>query len=241
MPSLQTIALFMVSALALNITPGPSVLFLLSRCMREGRRAAVVSAFGLATASLVQGIGAALGLSALFIYSPLAFAVMKYCGAGYLIYLGIRSLLSGGLADLTDDNANLRRPSLASAYLQGFLTDLLNPKLIIFFFSFLPQFVDPARGDPRVQMLVFGLLVAARNDVRLDAQSRTVSSAHWLRLAGASDASCWRMGARSVRRTRDHTGLRTVGETDRAGGTARPPDHGTARAIQVHAAAKRLT
>jgi len=158
MPSLQTIALFMVSALALNVTPGPSVLFLLSRCMREGRRAAVVSAFGLATASLVQGIGAALGLSALFIYSPLAFAVMKYCGAGYLIYLGIRSLLSGGLAGLADDNASLRRPSLASAYLQGFLTDLLNPKLIIFFFSFLPQFVDPARGDPRVQMLVFGLL-----------------------------------------------------------------------------------
>jgi threonine/homoserine/homoserine lactone efflux protein len=158
MPSVETTGLFMISALALNVTPGPAILFLLSRCMREGRRAAVVSAFGLATASAVQAVAAALGLSALFIYSPVAFAIIKYCGAGYLVYLGVRGFLSGGIADLAIDAQSVRRPSLLALYLQGFVTDLLNPKLIIFFFSFLPQFVDPARGDPRTQMLLLGLL-----------------------------------------------------------------------------------
>jgi threonine/homoserine/homoserine lactone efflux protein len=81
MPRLQTIALFMVSALVLNLTPGPAVLFILSRCFGEGREAAVVSVFGLATASVIHAVAAAFGLSALFLYWPLAFAVVKYCGA----------------------------------------------------------------------------------------------------------------------------------------------------------------
>jgi threonine/homoserine/homoserine lactone efflux protein len=118
----------------------------------------VVSALGLATASVVQAIAAALGLSALFIYSPLAFAIIKYCGAAYLVYLGVRGFLSGGIAGLAIQTDRNGRPSPATFYVQGLLTDLLNPKLIIFFFSFLPQFVDPARGDPRTQMLVLGLL-----------------------------------------------------------------------------------
>jgi threonine/homoserine/homoserine lactone efflux protein len=158
MPSLQTIAVFMISALALNVTPGPAILFLLSRCMREGRSAAVVSAFGLATASVIQAIAAALGLSALFVYSPFAFAVIKYCGAAYLVYLGVRGLLSRGIAGLVVPTTSTYRSSLIAVYWQGLLTDLLNPKLIVFFFSFLPQFVDPTRGDPRTQMLMLGLL-----------------------------------------------------------------------------------
>ncbi len=157
MPSAQTIALFMISALALNLTPGPAILFILSRSFGQGRAAAVVSVFGLATASVIQAVAAAFGLSTLFVYSPLAFAIVKYCGAAYLVYLGITGFLSGGLGIAGRVEAGRRR-SLASAYWQGLLTDLLNPKLLLFFFSFLPQFVDPARGQPSLQMLALGLL-----------------------------------------------------------------------------------
>jgi threonine/homoserine/homoserine lactone efflux protein len=104
------------------------------------------------------GGGAAFGLSALFVYSPLAFAIVKYCGAAYLVYLGVAGFLSGGLAAIAGQAEPGFLPSLARAYWQGLLTDLLNPKLLLFFFSFLPQFVDPARGDPNLQMLVLGLL-----------------------------------------------------------------------------------
>src|SRR5215469_2974692 len=148
MPSWQTIAVFMISALALNLTPGPAILFILSRCLGQGRSAAVVSVFGLATASVVHAVAAAFGLSALFVYSPLAFAVVKYCGAGYLVYLGISGFLSGGLAGIAGRAATARQRSPASAYWQGLVKDLLNPKLLLFFFSFLPQFVDPACGEP---------------------------------------------------------------------------------------------
>ena len=159
MPTPQTIALFMISALALNLTPGPAVLFILSRSFGQGREAAVVAVLGLATASVIQAVAAAFGLSALFLYSPLAFAIVKYCGAAYLVYLGIAGFRSGGIAGIAGriDSPRPRR-SLARAYGQGLLTDLLNPKLLLFFFSFLPQFVDPARGKPAVQMLVLGLL-----------------------------------------------------------------------------------
>ncbi len=84
--------------------------------------------------------------------------MIKYCGAAYLVYLGVRGFLSGGIAGLAGQSKDTGRASLTTLYMQGLLTDLLNPKLIIFFFSFLPQFVDPARGDPRLQMLVLGLL-----------------------------------------------------------------------------------
>ena len=97
-PSANTILLFMLSALALNLSPGPSMLFILSRCMAEGRRAGVVSVFGLASAAVLQALAAAFGLAALFLYSALAFAVVKYCGAAYLVYLGLRGLITGGLS-----------------------------------------------------------------------------------------------------------------------------------------------
>jgi len=146
---------------ALNLTPGPAVLFILSRCFAEGRVAAVVSVFGLATASVIHAVAAAFGLSALFLYWPLAFAAVKYCGAAYLVYLGIAGFLSGGIAGIAGRSAPGHRSSLASAYWQGLLTDLLNPKRLLFFFSFLPQFVDPARGEPSIQMLILGLLFQA--------------------------------------------------------------------------------
>jgi threonine/homoserine/homoserine lactone efflux protein len=158
MPTSQTIGLFMLSAFAINLTPGPSILFILSRCATVGRSAAIVSVFGLATASLVHAVLVAFGLSALLLYSPVAFAAVKYCGAAYLIYLGVRGFLESDLGKVAIVPKGRRAWSVAGAYWQGVLTDLLNPKVVMFFFSFLPQFVDAGRGDPRVQMLVLGLL-----------------------------------------------------------------------------------
>ena len=158
MPSSQTALLFMLAALALNLTPGPAILFILSRCLGQGRTAAIVSVFGLATASILDAVATAFGLSAVFTYSPIAFDIIRYCGAAYLVYLGVSGFLKGGFGSLAARPASRFRASLARIYWQGCLTDLLNPKLLLFFFSFLPQFVDPARGEPRLQMLVLGLL-----------------------------------------------------------------------------------
>jgi threonine/homoserine/homoserine lactone efflux protein len=139
--------------------PGPAILFILSRCLGEGRAAAVVSVFGLAGASIIHAVAAAFGLAALFAYSPVAFAIIiKYCGAAYLVYLGLSGLRKGGISGLSVRRQTRVRPSLLKIYWQGFVTDLLNPKLLLFFFSFLPQFVDPERGSPSIQMLVLGLL-----------------------------------------------------------------------------------
>jgi threonine/homoserine/homoserine lactone efflux protein len=158
MPTGQTILLFMTAALALNFTPGPSILFILSRCMEQGRRAGIVSVFWLSTAALVHAVAVAFGLSALFVYSPFAFAAVKYCGAAYLIYLGVRGFMAGGIAGLATKPMRQQPLPLSRIYWQGVLTDLLNPKVLLFFFSFLPQFVDAARGSLSRQMLILGLL-----------------------------------------------------------------------------------
>jgi threonine/homoserine/homoserine lactone efflux protein len=158
LPHPTTILLFMLTALAINVSPGPAILYILSRAIGQGRQAGIVSVFGLATASVLQAFAAAAGLSTLFLYSPIAFAVVKYCGAAYLIYLGVRGLMAGGIAGAVAAGGNGPRLSLGTIYWQGLLTDLLNPKLLLFFFSFLPQFVDPALGSPGGQILFFGLL-----------------------------------------------------------------------------------
>jgi threonine/homoserine/homoserine lactone efflux protein len=137
--------------------PGPAILFILSRCLGEGRAAAVVSVFGLAGASIIHAVAAAFGLAALFAYSPVAFAI-KCCGAAYLVYLGLSGLRKGGISGLLVPRQSRALRLLLKIYWQGFVTDLLNPKLLLFFFSFLPQLVDPERGSPSIQMLVLGLL-----------------------------------------------------------------------------------
>jgi threonine/homoserine/homoserine lactone efflux protein len=155
MPGSHSIILFMVSALALNLSPGPSILYILSRSIGRGRQAGLVSVLGLATATLIHAMAAALGLSTLFIYSPVAFAVVKYLGAAYLIYLGFGTLLSRGALRPTSAAAPV---PLAAIYRQGVFTDLLNPKVALFFIAFLPQFVDPQASSQALQILFFGLL-----------------------------------------------------------------------------------
>ena len=155
MPTVETVLLFMTAALALNVTPGPSIAYVMSRSFGQGRTAGLISALGLGTGSLLHAIGATLGLSAVVAYSPMAYAVVKYLGAAYLVYLGV-GLLRQRPVSLTAPLPP--RLSLSAVYWQGVLTEILNPKVVLFFLSFLPQFVDPARGSVAGQTLFFGLL-----------------------------------------------------------------------------------
>jgi threonine/homoserine/homoserine lactone efflux protein len=155
MPAAETLLLFMAAALALNVTPGPSIVYVMSRSVAQGRTAGLVSALGLGTGSLVHAVAATLGLSALLAYSPLTYAAIKYLGAGYLVYLGVGLLRRGTVRFAHAMPAPL---PLGRVYWQGVLTEILNPKVALFFLSFLPQFVDPARGSVGGQTLLFGLL-----------------------------------------------------------------------------------
>ena len=150
MPAWATLGVFALAALALLAVPGPSVLYIVTQSIRDGRRAGLVSMLGIQTGALVHVTAAALGLSALLVSSATAFDAVKFAGAAYLIYLGARRLLGRDEPDLTDprEQVELRR-----LYTQGIVVNVLNPKTALFFFALLPQFVDPARGPVFVQVL----------------------------------------------------------------------------------------
>jgi threonine/homoserine/homoserine lactone efflux protein len=155
-PNATSIGLFAVSATLLLLTPGPAVLYIVSRSIEQGRIAGLVSAFGITTGTLVHVLASTLGLSALLASSALAFALVKYAGAGYLIYMGVRRILSR--TDTAAPQLKLPRRSLGRLYREGFVVNLLNPKTGLFFLAFLPQFVDPSRGAVAFQIAFLGLL-----------------------------------------------------------------------------------
>lgn len=146
--------LFIIAAVALLLVPGPAVLYIAARSASQGRAAGLVSVLAIETANLIQAVAAGLGLSAILLSSALAFDVVKYLGAGYLIYLGVRKLL----APENNAEAEIERESLRQIYWQGVAVNILNPKTALFFFAFLPQFVDPARGNVIAQNLLLGLI-----------------------------------------------------------------------------------
>ena len=146
---------FMGAALALLLIPGPAVLYITARSASQGRVAGLVSVLAIESANFVQAVAAALGLSAILLSSALAFDVVKYLGAAYLIYLGIRKLLTSDNG--TEDEA-VKKESLSRIYWQGFAVNILNPKTALFFFAFLPQFVDPAKGNVTGQTLLLGII-----------------------------------------------------------------------------------
>ena len=155
MPALSTIALFLLAALGLLLIPGPSVLYILTHSVAQGKRAGLASVLGIELAGLIHAIASALGLSALLLTSALAFSIVKYLGAAYLIYLGVRTLLAREERQQTAVSAP---KSFSQLLTQGFLVNLLNPKTALFFYAFLPQFVNPARGAVAGQMLLLGAL-----------------------------------------------------------------------------------
>jgi threonine/homoserine/homoserine lactone efflux protein len=154
-PNPTSLGIFVVAAILLLLTPGPAVLYIVARSVEQGRIAGLASVCGIATGTLVHVLAAALGLSALLASSALAFAVVKYAGAVYLIYIGLRRLQR---ADAPAAQIELPRRSLGRLYRDGFVVNLLNPKTALFFLAFLPQFVDPSRGAVATQIAFLGLL-----------------------------------------------------------------------------------
>jgi threonine/homoserine/homoserine lactone efflux protein len=157
-PSAANISLFVGAALVLLLIPGPAVLYIVARSMEQGRLAGFVSDLGIHTATLVHILAAALGLSALLASSALAFSIVKYAGAAYLVWLGLKKIF--GRADAPAGDEVLVRHSHARLFRDGFIVNLLNPKTALFFFAFLPQFVAPERGHLAMQIAFLGLLFA---------------------------------------------------------------------------------
>jgi threonine/homoserine/homoserine lactone efflux protein len=155
MIELSQLYLFLGATLALLLVPGPAVLYITARSANQGRMAGLVSVLAIETANFLQAVAATVGLSAILLSSALAFDVVKYLGAAYLIYLGLRKLLVSEEGTL---DGEVKAESLARIYWQGFAINLLNPKTALFFFAFLPQFVDPAKGNVTAQTLLLGVI-----------------------------------------------------------------------------------
>jgi threonine/homoserine/homoserine lactone efflux protein len=153
----SSLLLFVTGAAILLVIPGPAVTYVVSRSIGHGRAAGLVSVMGIVVGTLFHVVAAALGLSALLASSALAFQFVKYLGAAYLIYLGVKTLRRDDAQLLEAANGDGR---LARIFGQGVLVNLLNPKTALFFLAFLPQFVDPTLGHVTLQILQLGVLFA---------------------------------------------------------------------------------
>ncbi|WP_421876889.1 LysE family translocator [Pacificispira sp.] len=158
LPDLHTFMIFAAASLALYIAPGPDMILIASRSMGGGFRAGICANIGICIGITVHMLAAAFGLAALLAADPDLFQVLTWIGAAYLLYLGVKTILTArsGLA------VEAKRPDTAAAMIrQGLFVNLLNPKIAVFFLAFLPQFADPSRGDPTLQILFLGALFNA--------------------------------------------------------------------------------
>lgn len=149
---------FLGAALAINLSPGPDLLYAISRTISQGTKIGLASAAGLWTGASVHVLAVAFGISTILLTSAKVFAAIKYAGAVYLLYLGLQAIRSRGSSF---DVPQKKEPAITpmQAYRQGILVDILNPKVAIFFMAFLPQFVRPDHGDPATQLILLGSLV----------------------------------------------------------------------------------
>ena len=151
----STLALFMLASLALAVVPGPAVLYIVAQSVDQGRLAGLVSALGIGTGGLVHVVAATVGLSSLLASSATAFTIVKYAGAGYLILLGIRRLLT---REEAGEEALQPPRDNRQIFRDGVVVNVLNPKTALFFLAFLPQFVDPGASSATLQILLLGLV-----------------------------------------------------------------------------------
>jgi len=171
--------LFIGASLVMLITPGPAVMYIVARSLEQGRKAGLLSVLGIQVGVVVHILAAALGLSALLMTSALAYGVVKYAGAAYLIYLGISKLMQRGAAAPVPEAAGAARTpgALSKVFWQGTVVAILNPKTALFFLAFLPQFVNPANGWVAGQIVALGLLFAVM---------ATITDGTWALVAGSS-------------------------------------------------------
>ena len=179
MPAPETLIVFLGATLALALTPGPDLLYIATRSASEGRTAGVVSVLGVSLGLVIHTVALALGLSALLTAVPIAYEVVRWVGAAYLLYLGAKLLVRPSHFALASENSPSR---LRTVFIQGLLTNVLNPKVAFFFLAFLPQFVDHAAGPVILQLLLLGLLFNALGSlVNLIVALLASGSTAWLR------------------------------------------------------------
>lgn len=161
MPDTTQLLMFIAAGWLLNLTPGPDVLYIVSSALRSGVRAGIVAALGIVSGCFVHVFAAALGVGALLATSATAFTVLKWLGAAYLMWMGIRLLLAqGGVTAIVPnrEGGEVVAVNLWRVYRQGFLTNVLNPKVALFFLAFVPQFIAPGTEDKVAAFLLLGLL-----------------------------------------------------------------------------------
>jgi threonine/homoserine/homoserine lactone efflux protein len=183
MPAPSTLLLFAGASLALLAVPGPAVIYVVTRSLDQGRSAGIVSMLGVETGTFAYALAAAVGLTGLIAASEVGFTVVRYAGAAYLIYLGVRKWRE------RDEPTERVASARSRLYLRGLLVQLLNPKIAIFFLAFLPQFVDSGRGPVATQVLVLGTLFTLL---------AVLSDGAYVLLAGAFGR--WLRGGRRTRR-----------------------------------------
>jgi threonine/homoserine/homoserine lactone efflux protein len=184
LPPTNELLLFLTAAVILLIIPGPAVLYILARSIDQGRSAGLASAAGIAVGTLVHVVAAAVGLSALLVSSAAAYSFVKYAGAAYLVYLGIKKFRERPREKTQVQD--IKALSMRRVFAQGVVVNLLNPKTAIFFFAFLPQFVDPGRGLITLQFLTLGMVFAVMG---------WISDSTWAVAAGS--ASRWLRASKS--------------------------------------------
>lgn len=179
LPEWSSLGLFAVAALVLLLTPGPAVLYIVTRSIDQGRRAGLVSVLGVHVGTLAHIFAAAAGLSALLAASATAFGVVKYLGAAYLVYIGVRRLRDRESRIIREAGAPTR---LRRAFVDGVVVNVLNPKTGLFFLAFLPQFVTEARGHVGEQIVALGMVFVLLGAVTDSLYALTAgSAARWLR------------------------------------------------------------
>ena len=159
MPSFAALSVFLSAAVLLAVTPGPGIFYVLARSLKGGRRDGIASTLGTALGGFFHVVAAALGLSAILATSAAAFTVVKYTGAAYLVFLGLKTLLA---RDKAVHDSEVPQEPTRRIFLQGVLTEVLNPKTALFFLAFIPQFVDP-QGSVVLQFVLLGTISVVLN------------------------------------------------------------------------------
>lgn len=189
-----SLILFLTASVALIAAPGPDNLYIVARGVGQGRRAALVSTCGMAVGVVVHTTFAAVGLSALLAQSASAYSVIKYAGAAYLVYLGLKTLFGKEALAVPEDAPPMR---LRSVFTQAVISDVLNPKVALFFVAFLPQFTNPSAGNVAAQLFVLGMVFALIGLV-IDGVIAYFSGSvgDWLKnKQGVANALRWLMGS----------------------------------------------
>ncbi|MBI3452751.1 MAG: LysE family translocator [Rhodospirillales bacterium] len=156
LPDGSLLAAFAIASLAVILLPGPDTIYVVSRSVGQGRKAGMVATLGISSGLVIHLTAATLGISGLFLYAPLAYDVIRYLGVLYLLYLAWRAFTDADVDPLAF-TADTARRRLSRAWSEALLTNLFNPKIVIFFIAFLPQFADPAKGSIPLQIFSLGL------------------------------------------------------------------------------------